>query len=65
MRAEPFLTFEDVARRLNADVALVAELVTRGELSALELAPGVFRVAPGDLRRFINIRRADFIPVGS
>lgn len=56
------LTFEDVARTLNAGVPLVEDLIARGELACLEIAPGEYRVPPGDLRRFINVRKRDFRP---
>lgn len=56
------LTFEDVARTLNADVPIVEALIARGELACLEIAPGEYRVPPGDLRRFINVRKRDFRP---
>jgi len=62
VRGEPLLTLDDVARRLNADITIVAHLISLGELAALEIAPGMFRVAPSDYRRFINVRRADFVP---
>jgi hypothetical protein len=57
------LTLEDVARTLKAELPVVEGLVARGELAALEIAPGVYRVAIVDLRRFINVRRRDFRPV--
>jgi helix-turn-helix protein len=56
------LTFDDVARALNAKRPLVEKLVAAGELACLETAPGEYRVPPGDLRRFINVRKRDFRP---
>ena len=52
-------TLDDVAKILNADCAGVTTLIARGELLALEIGPGELRVAPGDLRRFIIVRKRD------
>jgi hypothetical protein len=56
------LTLPTVADVLAAPEPLVADIIGRGELLALEIAPGEFRVALGDLRRFIAFKRASFRP---
>ena len=61
---DALLTLDDVARTLNAELEIVAGLITRGELAALEISPGQYRVPPGDLRRFITVRKRDFRPAG-
>jgi len=55
-------TVPEVAQFLKADEPKILGLIARGELLALELAPGEYRVTAADLRRFVNVRRADFRP---
>lgn len=56
------LTPAEVAKILKAHEPQVLDLIITGQLGALELAPGDYRVTATDLRRFINVRRADFRP---
>jgi excisionase family DNA binding protein len=53
-------TVAEVAKTLKVDERDALGLIVRGELGALELGPGEYRVTAADLRRFINVRRADF-----
>ncbi len=62
---EALLTVSEVARALNAEEPVALDLIRRGALGALELTPGEYRVTASDLRRFINVRRADFRPRGT
>jgi hypothetical protein len=55
-------TLAEVARVLKTDEPAALDLIVRGELGAFELTPGDYRVTAADLRRFINVRRADFQP---
>jgi hypothetical protein len=57
---ETLLTPEEVSRILATDPLVVRDLIKRGQLGALELAPGDYRVTPGDLQRFIAVRKRDF-----
>jgi excisionase family DNA binding protein len=58
-------TVAEVAKTLKVDERDALRLIVRGELGALELGPGEYRVTAADLRRFINIRRADFRPTNA
>jgi len=53
-------TVAEVAQTLKIEECDALGLIVRGELGALELGPGEYRVTATDLRRFINVRRADF-----
>jgi hypothetical protein len=55
-------TVAEVAKTLKIQEPDALGLIVRGELGALELVPGEYRVTATDLRRFINVRRADFRP---
>lgn len=54
------LTVAEVAQALKVGEPEALGLIVRGELGALEVSPGNYRVTATDLRRFINVRRADF-----
>jgi len=51
-----------VARYLRIDLPDVQRLVDAEELHAIEVLPGVVRVDPTDLRRFVETRRRSFRP---
>ena len=59
------LEIKEAAERLNIPEELVADYIAREELHAVELAPGVIRIAPADLERFVWMRRRNFRPLAT
>lgn len=56
------LTVEETAAILRIAPEEVQGLMDRDELWGVEVAPGVWRITPADLRKFILVRRRGFIP---
>lgn len=61
MRVRQMFTPEEVAEALRITPAEVSALITAGELGAVELVPGIVRIAPRDLQVFLRVRRRDFL----
>ena len=56
------LTLAGVAQYLQISEGDVRQLIDAEDLHAIELGPGVLRVAPRDLREFLEVRRRGFRP---
>ena len=66
LRMRQMFTPEEVADALRITPAEVSALISAGELGAIEVAPGILRIAPRDLQVFLRVRRRDFLAaVGS
>ncbi len=51
------LTPEQVARELDLPVRIVRRFIATGLLPTVELEPGLIRITPGDVKRFIATHR--------
>ena len=58
------LTPEDIAAMVQVEPAEVLTWIQRDELDAIEFTTGVLRLDPAALRKFLLVRRRQFLPGG-
>ena len=61
---QQLLMLDEAGAVLRLPEVEVLALIERGELGAIRLPSGEYRVPPTDLRTFLRVHRLDFCPSG-